>query len=374
MDEFGLGRPDRPMLTAWDELALAVGASPFLRPGWVLSWMSVFSRDTNLVLATVRRDGVLVAALPLLRRGGALHSVANAETPVVDVLATDGTAARCLLAGTLGQDFRRLDLTYLPASGPAASLIRDVAPPLRRSLLWRAVRRQPYVDVTGRWEDYEARHLGGDRRRELRRSWRRLAETGSVAVEMSEGYDAALLQEGFRVEARGWKARAGTAILSKQRTAAFYSSAARWAGDGGLLRLHFLRLDGWPIAFCLALHQHSTSYALKMGYDEDYARFAPGFLLLHRMLHEAFHEPGADRIELLGEDEKYKMALAHGVTEQLRVQVFHGGMTSRVDRMAIDAGRGARHILRERLSESTRLWLRSSASSAHAAMRRYSRR
>src|SRR5207247_10269646 len=62
-------------------------------------------------------------------------------------------------------------------------------------------------------------------------------------VDGSERLDE-LLEEGFRVEASGWKSRAGTAIASRPDTRRFYTDVARWASDRGWLRLAFLRLGG----------------------------------------------------------------------------------------------------------------------------------
>ncbi|MFQ5948998.1 MAG: hypothetical protein ACE5KX_09080, partial [Acidimicrobiia bacterium] len=52
----------------WDLLARAVGASPFVRPGWVRAWAEAFGPGPPAV-ATVRRAGRLVAALPIFRDG-----------------------------------------------------------------------------------------------------------------------------------------------------------------------------------------------------------------------------------------------------------------------------------------------------------------
>lgn len=374
MNEFGLERLDERALSSWDELAVALQAPPFLRPGWVLSWTSAFAPTKSLYLATVRRDGQLVAVLPMLRHGGALHCVANAETPIVDLVAADDAAAWLLLSGILRQGVRHVELAFMP--GPTAGLLRDGARRHGQEMLWRSMRRQPYVNVDGGWEAYESQHLGGGRRRDIHRSWRRLGEAGAAVLEVHDGRNGfgRMLHEGFEVESHGWKARAGTAILSQRPMAVFYASMSRWAAELGLLRLVFLRVDGRPLAFCLALEQHNTWYALKMGYDERYSRFSPGILLLHGMLREAFEQSHLTRVELLGQDEKYKMVLAHGCAEQHSVRIFQSAFLGRMDRMALNAGIGMRKILREQLPDSARSRLWTSANACRAAIAHRARR
>src|SRR5687768_1362033 len=60
-DVCSLVLPDDALYAEWDALALAIGAAPFLRPGWVRAWMDSFSPHHPLRLLVVRRDGDLVA-------------------------------------------------------------------------------------------------------------------------------------------------------------------------------------------------------------------------------------------------------------------------------------------------------------------------
>lgn len=360
-DGYALERPDEGLFACWHRLATATAAPPFLRPGWAQIWTEAYGGTADLVVASVRRRGELVAALPMMRRGRTLRCLANAETPAMDVLATDGSARRRLLEGVLDRRHRRVEFGQLSAGQASDALLTDLAPRLHCELVARVVRRQPYVDTTGGWSDYESSRLSGDRRREIRRYARRLGELGTLRVDVHEDSDERLLSEGFRLEAAGWKARAGTAILSTRRATGFYTSVAQWAAAHGMLQLAFLRLDERPIAFCLAVRQNGTLYALKTGYDEELGRCAPGMVLLHALLRSAFDDTQLRRVELLGEDEPYKRALAHGSSEQIRVQVFHHGWTSRADRWALHAGLEARHVLRAQLPQSTRAWLWRSA-------------
>jgi len=61
-----------------------------------------------------------------------------------------------------------------------------------------------------------------------------MADAGEVVLDVSDGSTGdlgALLDEGFRLEARPWKLAAGSAILSSPASVRFYTEGARWAAE-----------------------------------------------------------------------------------------------------------------------------------------------
>jgi CelD/BcsL family acetyltransferase involved in cellulose biosynthesis/LmbE family N-acetylglucosaminyl deacetylase len=356
---FAIETPGSDVHARWEQLAVETGAAPFLRPGWVNAWTSAFGQTAALRVATVRRNGALVAALPVLARRGALVGVANAETPAVGVVAADKEAARQLAHGLLGVGARRIDLTFLDADGTTACGLRELDVRRAQNALWQTVRYQPFVNVGGDLEEYERRRLSAKRRSGLRRLQRRLAEAGTVDFTVTDGGEQprALAEEGFALEARGWKGRAGTAVQSRRPTREFYAAASRWAADAGILRLAFLRLDGAPLAFALCLEQHGVLYGLKLAYDEQHAPLAPGIVLIHRLLEHAFWQSTLRRMEMLGEAEGFKLEFADGTTEQLRARFFRPGYRGVADRRAAEAVEEARNSLRMWLPEPLRAQL-----------------
>lgn len=148
-------------------------------------------------------------------------------------------------------------------------------------------RRYDCIRVQG---DYEAlaRTLASKTRENFRRARRRLAQAGTVEyVSASSGNALAAAFKAFiEVEASGWKGRhgAGTAIKLDERLLEFYRGIMRAFEPGGGCEINLLKLDGEAIAaqFCLVVDD--TVYALKIGYDEAYAKFSPGKILLDEML------------------------------------------------------------------------------------------
>ena len=322
----------------WDELAQRTGASPFQRPGWIAAWLKAFGSGEP-VLLTAHRNGDLVGLLPLQDGGGVLAAPANWHTPEFGPVAADAEAARALIAGAVGRARRRVDVAFLPHTGTAAALAAGIAAGDARILI-RTIERSPWVDLAGSWSDYEAR-MPGKRRADLRRRDRRLAEeVGAVECSAHTGAEdlRPLLEEGFAVEASGWKGERGTAITADPAVRGFYEDVAAWAADAGLLSLWFLRAGGRAVAFAFCIRDAEAHHVLKIGFDPAYSRYAPGMLLTRAMLRDAFAE-GLRRDEFLGQDDAYKLAWTDRLHERERLQVFPRGVAGAADAVAWRHGR-----------------------------------
>jgi CelD/BcsL family acetyltransferase involved in cellulose biosynthesis len=302
----------------WDALADRLGASPFMRPGWLDAWVEAFPAPGFQVLA-VRRGGELAGVLPLVRgRGNVLAGPANSHTPLGGAL-VDGNDAAVALAGALLQERpARADFRY---ADPADRVLAEVG--ARRRTIERVMSEQPYVDTTGSFDTYLA-GLSRKHRKEAGRLRRKLAAEGDLAFDFADGSDGldALLDEGFAIEGSGWKTEAGTAINSFPEARRFYTAVARWAAARGWLRLAFLRLDGRALAFDYCIETGGSFYALKGGYDTQYRRLGPGVVLTHESLARAFADPDIHSYEFLGMADPYKLEWTSATRPRLRVQAF----------------------------------------------------
>src|SRR5262249_55553780 len=112
----------------------------------------------------------------------------------------------------------------------------------------------------------------------------------------------------------------------------------------------FLRLDGRPLAFELALEHQDVHYGLKIGYEPEARRFAPGLELQFQLLARAFAGPG-QRFELLGDDAEWKRTWADRTRTHLTVQAFAPTALGMVDRAAFGYGLPAARRARDRWRE-----------------------
>ncbi|MFQ5947932.1 MAG: GNAT family N-acetyltransferase, partial [Acidimicrobiia bacterium] len=284
-------------------------------------WAEAFGPGPRAV-ATVRRAGRLVAALPIFRDGKRMVSPTNWHTPLFGAIATDDAGLRGLAAFLVGLRPGRLSIGFLDDQGGTLPALYPALQGDGYRVITRTLLDSPHIDLGEGWEAYRS-GLQAKKLRELRRRRRRLDELGRVDFEVDDGSKSVerLLDEGFEVEASGWKGRQGTAISADGGTRAFYSAIARWAAAEGMLRLAFLRIDGRPIAFDLCLEDGLSHYLLKTGYRPEFGAYGPGAQLRAFMVERAF-DLGLSRYEFGGADDAWKLEWTRAVRRRVALEAF----------------------------------------------------
>lgn len=317
----------------WDALADRVGASPFLRPGWVAAWWRAFGRGRLEILTSGSADR-LDAVLPIVRRHGGIHAPSNWHTPEYGLLDARERRGEGMFDELFG-GAPQVSLGFLSSLTPDIQRLDAIASEHRYETLIRPLERSPLVKLDGDWESYE-KSLSGHLRRDLRRCRRRLAEQGRVWLDVHD--DVARLGEAFALERAGWKQHAGTAIASRPETEQFYTEVAHWASERGWLRLIFLRLDDRALAFQFALEDGVAHLGLKTGFDPEFRAMAPGKLIVHDSIERAF-AIGLQRFEFLGSADEYKLRWATDVYDRMLFQAFSPRPAGRVLDAAFRHGR-----------------------------------
>src|SRR5262249_344472 len=140
-------------------------------------------------------------------------------------------------------------------------------------------------------EEYVRSALGRFRRKEYRRQEKRLAETGRLeytAIEPGDDVDARI-EEFLEFEAKSWKGSGGRAIVCSETDRKYFVEIAREAFRRGMLMMIVLRVNGRTSVYRINFLSGVGSFAFKIAFDEEYARYSPGVLLELeniRLLHE----------------------------------------------------------------------------------------
>jgi CelD/BcsL family acetyltransferase involved in cellulose biosynthesis len=123
--------------------------------------------------------------------------------------------------------------------------------------------------------------LGPKKLKELRRQRHRLAGHGAVGFDVARTpQQVAAAIEGFlTLEASGWKARAGTALLQHDGDAGFVRRATVALAATGQCEIVTLRAGNTPVAAGIVLRQQDRAFYFKLGVDERFAKFSPGVQL-----------------------------------------------------------------------------------------------
>ncbi len=201
-------------------------------------------------------------------------------TPLLDHDLADQAAAALLReARALGQ--RALILRNITLDGAAmraftAALEHDGIEPLRLHGHARAC-----LDATREAEGLLREALGVKKLKELRRQRNRLAEHGEVSFEVARAAaDVARALETFlALEASGWKAQRGTALIQNGGDATFIRRAAPALAARGQCEIVTLRAGPTPVAAAIVLRHQDRAFYFKLGVDERFAKFSPGVQL-----------------------------------------------------------------------------------------------
>jgi hypothetical protein len=286
----------------WDELwSRSATNSPLARPALVAHWADHFSRRTLLRAIEIRRDGNLMAVLPLIGKRyaklfplGCLPS--NAWASCGDLL-LDPTADAEVILGELVRAIDRLpwpiiQLSPLAVTAPWWQAFRLACGRYGLEMMPSLVGSVGQVEIEADWQGYRSR-WSKNHRRHIEKAGRRARLAGRLTLDvhtelLPEDIER-WLRVGFEIEDRSWKGEAATSVLRTPGMFNFYLEQARQLARWGQLQLTFLLHDNRPIAFEYGYRAKGTYFSHKVGYDPAYAHFSPG-QLLRALLLQRFHE------------------------------------------------------------------------------------
>lgn len=175
-----------------------------------------------------------------------------------------------------------LVLPDLRLNGPFAGLMRTVAIGRNLPITVTDTYRRPMLDSLLDGQAYLQGAISPAHFRELRRQWRKLDQLGTLTYSVArQPADIRLRMEEFLLlEASGWKGRGRTAMINDRYRAAFAREAVTNLAETDGVRIHTLDLDGRAIAAMVVFIMGGEAYTWKTAYDEDFARYSPGKLLV----------------------------------------------------------------------------------------------
>jgi CelD/BcsL family acetyltransferase involved in cellulose biosynthesis len=339
----------------WDELVLAAPRpSPFMLHAWLLEWWRHFGEGAELAVHVARRDGRLVAALPLCtrkRHGLRVTEFVGGPTSALgDLLLAAGEdeeTARAVL-GRAERDRRDLaDLFGLPGDSRLAA----AAAPGRVRLVVRV--EAPVLDLSGGWESVYRAKTDAKKRNHHHRRRRQLTEQGrELTVEHACTVDELepALEAAFELHELRWAGRPDQSGFAAPAGRRFNRAVLRPLAEQDVARILTLKLDGRPIAFNYYFALGKSMVVYRLAFDPALARFSPGLVNTLCTLEAAAGE-GLERVEFLGGDERFKLELADGIEPLHQALGLAGTPRGRV----VIAGRLASIETRRRLKRSPRL-------------------
>ena len=295
---------DAAFLDGWSRLAAHSEPNPFFEPQALLPAARYLPGGEDVALLVAEQDGELAFLAPVRRQ----RRFQKVPVPTVATWAHD----YCFLG------------TPLAAADPAvaATAVDQVVVACRRGGWWlglpvlgtdggvaEALRGHRAVTLT-EWQrpvvhrrmtaGYVDGRISGRHRKNLRRQQRNLAEYLGEEVRLvdaaADGELDYAIDELLRVEASGWKGRAGTAMAGIRGHAEFFRAMCRGFAETHQLEVWLYGSRGRVVAAQCNIRSGGTVFHFKIAYDESLRRFSPGTILDLAMI-ETFHAD--DRLSMI---------------------------------------------------------------------------
>ncbi|MDP3316983.1 MAG: GNAT family N-acetyltransferase, partial [Devosia sp.] len=166
---------------------------------------------------------------------------------------------------------------------------------------------------------------------------RRLAEQGELVHDVARVPEEVRVSvEGFlALEAAGWKGRKRTAMVIDRYQAAFAREAVQGLAEQDLCRIHSLTLGGKLIASLIVFVEAGVAYTWKTAYDENYAAFSPGVLLMIEVTKQHLDDPNIEVTDSCAVPDHPMVSRLW--SERKRMGTLVIGMTPAADRMTRQA-------------------------------------
>lgn len=280
-------------LASWQSLASrAAEPNGYFLPDWALA-VDTFShgRTGNHALSAWSENGdTLIGLMPAVSAWHAyklpLPALVTADvypplgTVLLDRDKADEAAGR-LMRQARAAGARALILRDTPLDGPVMAAFT-------RATAWDGL--QPRVlqsharallDATRDADELLRDALGAKKLKELRRQRNRLGDFGEVVFTIAATPEdiAPALEVFLELEASGWKARRGTALIQDEGHLASIRRAVRDMAARGECEVVSLYAGGTPVAAAIVLRHLDRAFYFKLGVEERFAKCSPGVLL-----------------------------------------------------------------------------------------------
>jgi CelD/BcsL family acetyltransferase involved in cellulose biosynthesis len=279
----------------WRELAArALEPNVFYEPAFAREAAKIFGRDAGALLVwsgtsprkllgffpgriEPRRYGL---KLPVLV--GWTHPFAPLGTPLVEREAAEPVIAAWLAYLTDDPELPGLVLLpFLPANGPFATVLDAIVRRAQMPFADFNVHQRAQLVPDGDRLFYVERTVGQHKHKELRRYVRRLGDIGALlfTTATEPEFVAGAIEDFFKLEAHGWKGKAGTAAAFHDDIRSFITAAVTGLAAEGKVAINRIFIDGSAIAVTIMLRSADAAWFWKIVYDENFAQHSPGVVL-----------------------------------------------------------------------------------------------
>jgi CelD/BcsL family acetyltransferase involved in cellulose biosynthesis len=341
----------------WNRLA---GDVPFRRWEWVESWWRNYGRSgaSPYVLTVRNADGRLVGILPCYisnnpLTGRLLRLMGSGEicSDYLSILAEPeyereaGETIGRWLSKSAVREWDVAEFDGVDERDPAMNALTDWLR-IHGHRVYRRSRVNGWrLQLPGTWEEYLAKVSKG-RRVRIRQIVKRQFETGRAVGRVAQ--TAAEYERGWQIFCELHQRRrislGETGCFVSDRFAQFHAEVSRRFFDAGRLRLHWVELEGVPVAVDYAFLGDETVYCYQSGLHPDYLEEQPGWLDWTDSIRRAI-EQGYRGFDFMRGDEPYKSIWRAEPTPLLEIRIVGRHASALIRDQLWNAGKSAKGAL-----------------------------
>lgn len=340
--ELAAGVCPREYLLRWRRMvARGSFAEPFYQPEWFRAGVETHAEYNTRYILSAWEDDNLRAILPLMYekrtvRGlpvRVLRSLSWIHSCRFDLM-HDGNApeqaALCIWRALVEQkEWDALEFLDVPSNGALNYLVQAAFDDNYLFYAW-PTRRTPILTLPEGSDPYANCPKESKRyRNRLKSKFRKLGDLGDVTFGPTFETPQQAFEEFVSLESKGWKGKRKTAIASNRKVLHYYQSLAHEFARRKELLPYALRLNGKAIAMHFGLYLHGTYYAPKVTYDENYAKFSPGQVLVDKVI-EDLGTRNAQKIDFLGPTAPWKSVWANDSYAHTNMYIIRPTMYARL--------------------------------------------
>ncbi|MFZ2099742.1 MAG: GNAT family N-acetyltransferase [Oricola sp.] len=212
--------------------------------------------------------------------------------------------------------------------------------------------QRPFLNSEKDSVDYFRDNIRSHSRRNFGRLRRQLEGMGAFEYEVARNPDDVrmALEEFLLLENAGWKGRQRTSLAADRFRAAFAREAVNNLAERDLVRVHSFKLDGRVIASLIVFVQAGHAWTWKTTYDEAYAQYSPGTLLIMQVTEVHLDDPNIQITDSCAIEDHPVMARLWSERREFATMVI--GLQPQLDREVrqvtsqIELYRSTRHVAR----------------------------
>jgi CelD/BcsL family acetyltransferase involved in cellulose biosynthesis len=188
----------------------------------------------------------------------------------------------------------------------------------------------PYLFLNQTWEEY-LKSRSKNFRKQLTRNIRKFDAIRGAKITRMTPEDSAdvWLSELLSVNRRSRQAEQGTNLFRHPALQDFFVELIPELTRNGWVNLHFLRLDGWAMAYELCFDFKDRLFSYNSGFDSEIANLSPGTLLTAAIIEKACQSKKCEYDFLRG-DEAYKYRWTDSCRQESELIALSGNLRSRL--------------------------------------------